>query len=295
MPPTPNAFERYQPWRRTAETGFWVAVFLLQASFNSLTTVDDLGRAGLRMASWQPVVWEFSSNLVLLALLPALVAFERRFPLRLETLARNLPLHLAASIAFSIAHVAGMVLLRHAAYAAMNSTYDFGDWPARWFYEYLKDVRSYALILGAVLTYRFILLRLQGEARLLAAPEEGPAAEPVERPQRFLVRKLNREFLIPVADIEWLHAEGNYVALHLRGHDYLLRSTMAAIEARLDPARFARIHRGYIVNLDLVTEIEPLEYGDARVLLRDGSRLPCSRNYREALKPGRQPAGAPAV
>ena len=90
------------------------------------------------------------------------------------------------------------------------------------------------------------------------------------------MRKLNREFLIPVADIEWLHAEGNYVALHLRGHDYLLRSTMAAIEAR--------IHRGYIVNLDLVTEIEPLEYGDARVLLRDGSRLPCSRNYREALK-----------
>lgn len=286
MPATPNAFERYQPHRRKVEIGFWVAVFLLQAAFNSLTTVDDIARAGLRYAPWQPVVWEFSSNLVLLALVPALVAFERRFPLRLDTLARHLPAHLAASVAFSVAHVAGMVLLRHAAYAAMNSAYDFGDWPARWFYEYLKDVRSYALIVGTLLGYRLILLRLQGEARLLDTPEEGPPVEPVERPQRFLVRKLRSEFLIPAADIEWLHAEGNYVALHLRGHDYLLRSTMAAIEARLDPARFARIHRSYIVNLDLVAEIEPLEYGDARVVLRDGSRLPCSRNYREALKRG---------
>ncbi len=285
MPPTPNAFERYRPYRKPFEYGFWIAVFLLQATLNSLTSVDDISRAGLRFAHWQPVAWEFSSNLVLLALVPALIAFERRFPLRLETLARNLPLHLAASIAFSLAHVAGMVLLRHGVYAVLAAApYDFGDWPARWLYEYLKDVRSYVLILGTVLAYRFVLLRLQGEARLLAAPEEGPPAEPVERPQRFLVRKLNREFLIPVADIEWLHAEGNYVALHLRGHDYLLRSTMAAIEARLDPARFARIHRGYIVNLDLVAEIEPLESGDARVLLRDGSRLPCSRNYRDALR-----------
>jgi hypothetical protein len=283
---TPNAFERYRPWRRTVEVAFWVAVFLLQAAFNSLTVVDDMGRAGLRTSPWQPVVWEFSSNLVLLALVPALVAFERRFPVRLDTLARHLPLHLAGSVAYSMAHVASMVLLRQAAYAAMGAQYEFGDWPVRWFYEYLKDVRTYFLLLGVIVAYRFILLRLQGEASLLAAPEEGPPVEPVERPQRFLVRKLRKEFLVGAADIEWLHAEGNYVALRVRGHDYLLRSTMAALEARLDPARFARVHRGYIVNLDQVAEIEPLEDGDARVRMRDGGVVPCSRTYRHALRPG---------
>ena len=98
MPATPNAFERYQPYRRFAEAGFWIAVFLLQAGFNSLTALDDLARAGLRYPPWQPVAWELSSNLVLLALVPALVAFERRFPLRWDALARHLPLHLAASL-----------------------------------------------------------------------------------------------------------------------------------------------------------------------------------------------------
>lgn len=73
--------------------------------------------------------------------------------------------------------------------------------------------------------------------------------EPLDRPERFLVRKLGRDFLVATADIEWIQASGNYVNLHVRGHDYPLRSTMAAIEAKLDPAVFVRIHRSYLVNL----------------------------------------------
>ena len=280
----PGLFERYLGVRRTLEAAFWIAVFALQAGFNSVTTLDDLARAGLRHEPWQPVVWEFSSNLVLLVLVPALIAFERRFPVRTDTMPRSLWIHAAASVAFSLLHVAAMVALREAAYGSFGARYDFGDWPVRWFFEYLKDVRTYVLMLGAILVYRFVMLRLQGEARLLDAPEDGPAGEPVERPQRFLVKKLRKEFLVAANDIEWLLAQGNYVALHVRGHDYLLRSTMAAIEARLDPARFARVHRSYVVNLDLVAEIEPLDSGDARIVLKDGTRLPCSRTYRNALR-----------
>ena len=80
-------------------------------------------------------------------------------------------------------------------------------------------------------------MRLQGEARLLAEPDEGPPVEPVDRPERFLVRKLGKEFLINASEIEWLQASGNYVNLRVRGRDYPLRSTMAAIEERLDPPR----------------------------------------------------------
>ena len=152
-------------------------------------------------------------------------------------------------------------------------------------YEYSKDVRTFIGMVLLIHGYRLLVLRLQGEASLLDAPDAGPPVEPVERPERFLVRKLGREFLISVADVEWLQASGNYVNLHLRGRDYPLRSTIAGIEAKLDPDRFVRVHRSYIVNLDRITSIEPLESGDARIHLGDGSAVPCSRRYRQALRP----------
>jgi DNA-binding LytR/AlgR family response regulator len=90
---------------------------------------------------------------------------------------------------------------------------------------------------------------------------------------------------VSAADIEWVQASGNYVNLRVRGHDYPLRSTIAGIGERLDPARFARIHRSYIVNLDRIAQIEPLDTGDARIVMDDGAIVPCSRRYRDALRP----------
>jgi DNA-binding LytR/AlgR family response regulator len=145
-------------------------------------------------------------------------------------------------------------------------------------------VRTYFLIIGVLVLYRLWRLRQLGEAKLLAAPEDGAPLEPVERPERFLVRKLGKEFLLAAREIEWLQAAGNYVNLHVRGRDYPLRATMTAIEERLDPARFVRVHRSYFVNLDYLTQIEPLDTGDARLHLRDGATIPCSRRYRALLR-----------
>jgi DNA-binding LytR/AlgR family response regulator len=184
-----------------------------------------------------------------------------------------------------------MVGLRILAYRTQGADYDFGSWPKELFYEYLKDIRSYAGMVAIIEIYRFVLRRLQGEASLLDVPDDGAPVEPVDRPERFLVRKLGREFLVAAADIEWLQASGNYVNLRVRAHDYPLRSTIAGIESKLDPRRFARIHRSYIVNLDHVASIEPLDTGDARVHLKDGSVLPCSRRQRDALR-GRVSAAA---
>lgn len=282
--PAKTWLERYQPWRRPAEIGFWVLVLTIQMGFNSITTWVDRRTAPF----WQPLVWEMSSNLVIGLLIPLLFAFERRFPLRWETLGRNLPWHVAGTVAFCAAHLAGMMALRRIAYAAMDTPYAIGSWTAAFGYEYLKDVRSYVLILSAALGYRLLLLRMQGEARLLDAPEPAAGAAslaepPPARPERFLVRKLRREFLVAAADIEWLQAEGNYVGLHVNGHDYLLRSTLGDFLDRLDPAKFTRVHRSYAVNLDRIAEIEPTDGGDARLKMKDGSAVPCSRRYREAL------------
>jgi LytTr DNA-binding domain len=68
------------------------------------------------------------------------------------------------------------------------------------------------------------------------------------------------------------------------GGAYPLRSTMAAVQVLLDPAKFVRVHRSHIVNLDYLLEIEPLDTGDARLKLRDGTLVSCSRTYRGDLR-----------
>ena len=281
----PTLYERYLPWRRWVEAGYWLAAVSLSAIGNTITVGMELRRAGLPHHPAEPAIWEWSSNLVILALVPAVAWFSRRFPLHFDTWRRQLPWYLLASLAYCLLHVVAMVALRQLVYATAGESYDFGSWPRQLLYEYVKDIRTF---LGAVLVitgYRFALRRLQGEASLLDAPDDDtPPVEPVERPERFLVRKLGREFLVAAADIESLQAAGNYVNLRVRGREYPLRSTIAAIEARLDPARFQRVHRSHIVNLDHVAMIEPLETGDARLHLKDGSTLPCSRRYRAALR-----------
>jgi hypothetical protein len=288
--PTSDAswLARYQPWRRRVEGGFWPVVLGIEVVFNTLVTWIDLRRSDPDFPILHPIIWETTSTLVIGALIPLLIAFERRWPLHWTTLRAHLPLHLLASVVFCALHVGGMMALRKGVYAGLDMPYHVHSWAVTFVYEYLKDVRSYIAIVMTVLGYRLLLLRLQGEARVLDAPEaaagaqEAPPSAPA-RPERFLVRKLRKEFLIAASDIEWLQAEGNYISLHVNGHDYLLRSTLSDFLDQLDPARFARVHRSYAINLDRVAEIEPLDGGDARLKMKDGSQVPCSRRYREAL------------
>jgi hypothetical protein len=281
---TTSAWDRFQPWRPVVELGFWPINFMISALGNSATTLMDIRRANLPFEAWEPVVWEWSSLMVALALMPAMVWYTRRVPLHLDTWRRALPLHLLGSIAWSALHVAGMVAVRELVYAGQGGDYDFGDWPREFGYEYLKDIRTYLGIVLVLEAYRWFLRRLQGEASVLSAADDVPATEPPGRPERFLVRKLGKEFLVAAAEVEWLQASGNYVNLRVRGRDYPLRSTMAAIGQQLEPSRFVRVHRSYIVNLDAIAEIEPLDTGDARIVMRDGAVVPCSRTYREALR-----------
>jgi hypothetical protein len=271
-------------WRQVFEITFWPLFYLLNTVANSAVALIDMRRQAPDFPAWRPITWEASSSLLMLLLVPAVIWFTRRFPLHWDTWRAQLPRYLAASVVFSVVHVVGMVGVRHAVYALNGLQYDFGSWPSELFYEYLKDFRTFASMALGLEMYRLLLRRLQGEARLLDAPDAGPPVDSMERPERFLVRKLGREFLVAAADIEWLQAAGNYVNLRVAGRDYPLRSTIAGIEEKLDPRQFARVHRSHIVNLDQIASIEPLESGDARVHLRDGSVVPCSRRYRSQLR-----------
>ncbi len=292
MSPPPDAasgspaIDRYLRWRRSFETAFWLLVFGSAAIGNTLTLLIDVERVALDLAPWKGLTWELSSAVASLILLPAVILLCVHFSLHWDNWRRRLPMYLLASAAWSIAHVLLMVGMRKLVYLTQGASYSFGHWPSELYYEYLKDIRTFALMVIVIHGYRLLLRRVHGEASLLSPPDDAPAAEPAERPERFLVRKLGREFLLPARDISWAQASGNYVNLRVRGRDYPLRSTISGLIDRLDPQYFARVHRSHLVNLDRVTSIEPLESGDARLYMDDGTVLPCSRRYRDALREG---------
>ena len=101
---------------------------------------------------------------------------------------------------------------------------------------------------------------------------------------RLAVKSGGRLQLLPVGEIEWIEAAGNYVRLHSAGREFLLRESMKGLETRLDPGKFVRIHRSTIVSLDRIESFEPTFHGDYHVCMKDGTRLPLSRNYRHSLR-----------
>ena len=98
------------------------------------------------------------------------------------------------------------------------------------------------------------------------------------------MRAGGRVVLLAVEEIDWVEAEGNYVRLHAGAERYRLRETLSALEEKLDPRRFVRIHRRYLVNVDRVREIHPWFHGDAVVVLQDGTELRLSRRYKARLE-----------
>jgi two-component system LytT family response regulator len=98
--------------------------------------------------------------------------------------------------------------------------------------------------------------------------------------ERFAVREGGRIHFVGMAEISWLEASGNYVALHVAsGRTHLVHETMAAMEAKLDPGRFVRIHRSTIVNVDRIKELQPHFNGEYIVVLKDDTKLKLSRGF----------------
>ena len=104
------------------------------------------------------------------------------------------------------------------------------------------------------------------------------------RPLRVLVREGRRTRFVPLTEVDWFEADGNYIVVHAAEQTYRTRGTISAIEAVLDPRQFVRIHRRMVVNMDRVREMSPLPGGDGLLMLGDGSTLRLSRTYRARIR-----------
>ncbi|WP_420454298.1 LytR/AlgR family response regulator transcription factor [Rubrivirga sp.] len=113
---------------------------------------------------------------------------------------------------------------------------------------------------------------------LAALKQLGPAPG-----ERFAVKSRGGIVLVPIEDVDWIEASGDYVTLHAGERAHLLRGTMAQMERRLGPT-FVRVHRSAMVRVDRVRELRTLDHGEYEVHLTSGARLKLSRSYRRDVQ-----------
>jgi two-component system LytT family response regulator len=117
-------------------------------------------------------------------------------------------------------------------------------------------------------------------ARLLALLESRPAASPAHV-TRFAVRDRDRTRFVKVTDLDWIEASGNYVVMHAGKENFVLRETLAAVEAQVSPKEFFRLNRSALARLDRIREVEPAFNDEHVVVLHTGVRIPLTRGVRE--------------
>lgn len=249
----------------------FVAIFALAgcaiAVVDAFSVTHDRAEAGRPIAFWEPLVWELTSVVVLTALVPAIMAFTRRFLPLSGPWARVIPAHILGAVVYSLLHVTAMGVLRWAIYAALGDFYA-PLWPLRDFvYEFRKDLLVYFAV---VAIYALWL-------RLTPGPPRDAGEDSIE------VRDGARRHFVSLTEVAWIEAAGNYVELHRDATPILHRATLSEMEGRLQGAGFVRIHRSRLVRRAAIAQVESKPSGDYVVRLADGRELAGSRRYRKPL------------
>lgn len=237
------------------------------------------------------------------ALTPLVVYLARRFPVGTARTGRNLAVHAVAGTALSLAALSLIYLLNRAVGALEPVA--LWRWLTSTFHEGLTD---YAVIVGAahlldarrlssthaaharraeaLLAERRARVRARlGTALRRPRGRRAPRASAPAATAPLMLRLTDRVVFVPPAEVRWVQADGHYVRIHTTGGaTHTVRETLRALEARLHPAGFVRIHRSTLVNLQQVRELRPWFAGDSLVLLRDGTELRMSRRYAGRLQ-----------
>jgi hypothetical protein len=213
---------------------------------------------------------------------PLFVHLSRRFPVTRPKLSRNVVIHLGSAICVGalliiVAHLVATVVLAHGHGLTWAGT--------------LNDLAANELLLvlglaGLSGLAHLTLSRSPTAHSVLARSPVSPApagAETAAPSDAIEVKVRGVTKVVELGQIDWIEAQGNYLALHVASSTYLLRDTLANFQARLDPGLFVRIHRRTIVAVDRIAAIEPAANGDGVVRLKDGQALRTSRQYRRQL------------
>lgn len=105
------------------------------------------------------------------------------------------------------------------------------------------------------------------------------ARQPVRYARRFLVTHQARAIFVAVEAVEWFESARNYVLLHSRGETHIMRTTLDAVQRRLDPEQFARVNRSAIVNVERIEELRPWTNGEYQIVMKDRSEVMWTRRF----------------
>lgn len=263
------------PWGITGEERQWllrawlVGVCLISCIcvVNVLTIQHDSPDLG----SLRPIIWEGSSALVSMVIftIPAAMAFWTSRARPRWWIA--LPAHLAALFAYSTLHVAGFLVLREWAHAALlKEAYNYGPLSTEFPYEFRKDFLAYLLACGAF----WLALQRGGQK---------PETTGLARPATFDIQDGARLIRVPVEKIVAVRSAGNYVEFILADDRRpLMRSSLTSMQDALRAHGFVRSHKSWLVNKALVTGLKPEGSGDYTIEL-GAVEAPLSRRFPEAL------------
>jgi hypothetical protein len=256
----------WRPW------AFVALVALVIVAVNASSDFLEMRRAGLKFDWWEPWVWEVTSAVVIVGLAPLIGMAVRRWTPTRDNLIRPGLIHFGLTIPFAAVHITFIWLIREAIYWLGDSHYGFFDDGVLLvsFYEWRKDVLSYAAIAATYWIFQYI-----AERRRAAA--QPPADDRIE------VRDGGTAVFLAPGDISHVEAAGNYVEFHTAAKTHLVRGTLASWEARLVARGFIRVHRSRLVNRTKIASLKPTPSGDMEITFADGRSVLASRRYRAVL------------
>lgn len=252
----------------------WYCYALMLAAIAAVGATSfwmESGRDASPAPLWPLAVDEITSVATVFALTPLLLRWATKLDPRRIGWGLTLLGHGAGAIAFSLLHIAGMLLARFVLYPLFGSAYRLDGEPflVRLLYEGRKDTLTYSgLVAGAW------LLKTVLDRRSPAVPETPPRLE---------IRDGAKRYWLATNDILWVEAAGNYVELHLADRSLLRRQTLAALENELADRNFVRIHRSRLVNARHVAATQTNDSGDFTVTLTDGRQIAGGRRWRGGL------------
>lgn len=260
------------PWPAPVRTHAWVMLYWL--AFLLVLEPGNIQRAS---QAGQALSWSHEAIRILVAALlgttvtSAVQALVERFPLRGPHRRRHLLIHATG--------VAGLALILVVVSCLLAAWIFAGQWLPSW--DEICDQ-----LVGNVTLLMFALAALTAlvQANLPRTALPAPVATTAPMLTHVDVKRRGQSLSLPLSEVDWIEAQGNYIALHVGTQQHLLRDTMSRFGARIDGARFIRIHRSIIVAADRIQKVEALPNSDMLLYLKSGVSLRASRSYATGVR-----------
>jgi uncharacterized membrane protein len=262
---------------RKVSLGWWLTAFVFWAAFLLVLEPGNLSKAsalGYQLSFGREFTRIVCAALIGTAAMPVVLFLDRRYPVTSLRDHRN-----ALWLLLGLLALAGVMNLVSSVFAAWG-------FERRWLPSG-GAIRRQLVANWTLLAFALIglsaLVRVVRFSRERA--EQGQSRELGSGALReVIVRSGTHTLRVDLAAVDWIEAQGNYVALHVGSRTHLLRQTLKTFAAQLDDARFVRIHRSRVVPFDRIKSLRSEVDGEATLLLTTGQELRVSKTHRRAVR-----------